>query len=67
MGRFSEDEHYANLADPTAAYRIAVSDDWEGLGGKVWVLYFSAPWTMFTAISTSNVLWLPHPAREPAQ
>lgn len=32
VGRFTEDEHRANLADPTAAYQLAVSDDENPLG-----------------------------------
>lgn len=32
VGRFTEDEHRANLADPTAAYQIAVGDDGSPLG-----------------------------------
>lgn len=32
VGRFTEQEHRANLADNTAAYQIAVNDDGIGLG-----------------------------------
>lgn len=32
VGRFTEQEHIANLADATAAYQIALGDDGNGLG-----------------------------------
>nr|WP_274706829.1 GNAT family protein [Allorhizobium sonneratiae] len=32
VGRFSEEEHRANLNDPTTAYKLAVGDDGQALG-----------------------------------
>lgn len=32
VGRFTEEEHRANLADPTAAYQVAVGEDGTRLG-----------------------------------